>query len=335
MPNEYITLKDLLITIRKFLLELKKNIFIILAFSIIFGIVGYVWKSKPVYEASALSMLKNERSAGGLFNLAASQLGLSSDENISFEKINGVGNSGYLKSLVLQSKGIVNGKEDYIINHLIEAYQLRKSLGIDDNKLVDFSRIGEKQDSIISKMKLFIESKYKIIETKDKFVEIKVGLINPELSILLTNALIINIIEYFKEISINKDLKAETILTLKKDSIREELLIAEQIFADMKDKSYHTVKSKGYLELSRAERKVKILNEIYIESLKQLEMIRFKVLNHKSNIDIVEVSVLPLKNTAMSSLKKSVIFFLLGFLLSTIFFVFRKIYLEIKHNLTI
>jgi uncharacterized protein involved in exopolysaccharide biosynthesis len=86
------------------------------------------------------------------------------------------------------------------------------------------------------------------------------------------------------------------------------------------------VRTAGLLEKRRSERDLRILNEMYIEIMKQLEIMNFKLLDKKSPIYVLSSPRYPLVPKKRSLLVSIIIGSLLGFVVSSSFVLIKQRY---------
>ena len=113
---------------------------------------------------------------------------------------------------------------------------------------------------------------------------------------------------------------------LKKVFLKRKLAFVEYANADIIDHSVNMVKTAGLLEKRRSERDLRILNEMYIEIMKQLEIMNFKLLDKKSAIHVLSSPRYPLVSKKPSLIVSVIIGSFLGFVLSASFVLMKHRY---------
>ena len=71
-------------------------------------------------------------------------------------------------------------------------------------------------------------------------------------------------------------------------------------------------------------RNVEVLNTMYLELVKNIEVSKLTLLNQTPIIQVIDRPTLPLEDTKLSPVLVFVISFVLSFLISVFYFVFRK-----------
>jgi len=110
------------------------------------------------------------------------------------------------------------------------------------------------------------------------------------------------------------------------DSVFFELELAEEEFARVKDVNQRIIKASGRLKELQLMRKVEVLNTMYLEIIKNVELAKMTLLNQTPIIAITGKPKLPLKEKKASKMLFGIGGGFLGFFLSVCFFVFRKLF---------
>ena len=120
--------------------------------------------------------------------------------------------------------------------------------------------------------------------------------------------------------------KTLNFLRSRSDSVFIELEIAEEEFAKVKDINQRIVKASGRLKELQLMRSVEVLNTMYLEIVKNLEISKLTLLNQTPIIQIIDRPILPLKVEKKSKIFLGLLGAFLGGFLSLFFFVFRKLF---------
>ena len=108
------------------------------------------------------------------------------------------------------------------------------------------------------------------------------------------------------------------------DSVFGELQLAESKFAKVKDINQRIIKASGRLKELRLMRSVEVLNTMYLEIIKNLELSKITLLNKTPIINIIDKPILPLKGNSSSKTLLGILGAFLGGFLSASFFLFKK-----------
>ena len=109
------------------------------------------------------------------------------------------------------------------------------------------------------------------------------------------------------------------------DSVLLELKNAEYKYASYKDANFGVQRAKGLLEEIRLKRDVEILNIMYGELVKNLEISKFTLLNNKPLLNIIDSPTLPLEVNKLSIVSAFILFSILGSFLYSFILIVKQI----------
>ncbi len=332
MENKRYTLEELILLLRNYVLIIKKNIILISIVSTIFISLFVIFRTET-YNAQSSLFLKSSKSSR-IFSLASS-FGLGADTEVNYDKIKSVAESDYIIKKVLFSSVTINNKKDILINHLIDEKKLRLKWAKNRPDLINIKMEEEGfiQDSICLEFINMIKLSTKVNENKEKLIEIQTTNKKENYAVEINKLLVQLTLEFFKDIEINDELKTKEYIKHRLDSVQNKLLTKENEYAVFSDQTFSLVKSQGLLERKRIERELRILNEMYIELVKQLELINFKVLDKKSSIQLLNSPNYPLKPKKRSLVISVVLGGMLGFFLSISFVLLKIRYKKALQNI--
>lgn len=324
-----LSLIDLLIKLKPIFFLVKRNVLFLGIAVILLCAVGVLRRPKGKYLATTTVLLKDESQGGGsgLMSLV-SAYGFGSQSGITFDKFKGIGSSDFIIKSVLKKKGSVKGKEDVIAHHLIKHWKLDKAWKKSRKNLfeADYSVAGPNQDTINLILLPKVKKLISMSESKEKLLRVIVTSESEDLALIVSKEIVDEVIKFFKISSVADDVNTKNLLEARIDSLQKDLFRTEQEYADMKDQSYQTVKSKGLLENIRAERNLRILNEMFLEATKQFELINFKILNNNPSISIVDTPNTPLRMEQKSLLVILILYSMLGFILGFVILLIKTYY---------
>lgn len=325
-------IEDLILIIRSFLILIKKHAIFISIISVITISITIFFRSET-YVAQSSLFLKSSKSSR-IFSLAAS-FGLGAETEVNYDKIKSVIESDYIIKKALYTNVSIKNKNDILINHLINYNKFREKWSKKNPELakINMELQGYIQDSLCLNFITIIKQSTKISENKEKLIEIETSYKDQSFAIEINRTLTKLTLDFFKDIEINDELKTKEYLKNRLDSIRNRLLIKENEYASTSDKSLGIIKTQGLIDTKRIERDLRILNELYIELIKQLEMINFKILDKKSSIQLLNSPNYPLKPQKRSLILSIILGGLLGFFLSTSIVIVRIRYKKALFNI--
>ena len=254
----------------------------------------------------------------------ATQFGIGGQEGITFDKFKSVATSDFIMDKVLMSTAMVKVKDkkpslDLIGHHLMSELKLRESWKNKPNLAkVNLNLKGSSQDTVKATLLKSIKSMVTVSENKEKLIVINVISKNENLAYAINKSIVAQTVDFFKKSAVSSDEHTLEIIQNKLDSIKSELYQNENRYADRKDNSFQTVKIKGHVDLLRIERNIKLLNEMYVEAIKQHEMINFKILNNTPSIQLVDSPSYPLEIKKRSRLLVGIGLAFVGFFLTLI-----------------
>jgi hypothetical protein len=331
LEQEVIKIEEIYLKLLKGFKLIKKNLLLLIICSIIGGVLSIAVKPVPNYDANTSIILKNQGENKGILNLA-SRLGIGGKSAINFDKIKAVGLSRNIFFKLCANKVKINNEYDYIGAHLIKHYKFDEKWKNKPNLVnVNFSKNSQALDTVINTLFLKSNKNIKIEENKEKLVLISVSYQNHDLALEINKVLTTLILDYFERFELDEDFKTKKILQNKLDSINQELISNENQFARLKDESLNTIKSKGLVGLQNQQRKITILNQMFIEVTTQLEMVNFKILDKTSSFEILDQPFPPLKKNSSSLLFYIIGGTILGFLIG-MFISIAIVYIKNLHQ---
>ena len=338
--NDEIKLRDILIKLSVYKTYLFNKKFIILAFTVSFFILGITFTkySDKEYIAELTFVVDNQRSgSGSLGSLSgmASQFGMDigSQKNTTFSQNNileFLKSRGVVEEALMQSREI-NKTDDLLIEHYLYFNKIKESWGEDEdlNPVSFHSRLSQENDSVSGGIwRDIIENKL-IVELKSdeaNIINLSYTSLNEEFAKAFVEALIEQMSKMYITHQTAQASNTLDFLTSRADSVFMELEIAEEEFAKVKDINQRIVKASGRLKELQLMRRVEVLNTMYLEIVKNLEISKLTLLNQTPIIQIIDKPILPLELVENS---KTVLGFLgafLGGFLSLSFFIFGKLF---------
>lgn len=235
-------------------------------------------------------------------------------QDISFYKFKNVALSDSILDEVLLTKIQLDSTENHIINYLIKYDIWKKN---EELQSIDFTEHSFYIDSIKSQVFTFLKRSIELNEDKDELIHLSFKSSKEALSKHFNDLHYQAIDNFFCNIQLNQDMKSLSVLGNKRDSVQQEIIQTEEKLAELEDFSHNTVKQKAKVDIKSYQRKLRVLNEMYIELVKQYELVNYRVLDHKNLIVKLDSPRLPLEKVGRSKLKSAVIFGIIGFFLSS------------------
>ena len=337
--SDEIHLKDILIKLSeyKFFLYTKTKYILLCSFFFSLFLLVIVLNSDIKYNANLTFVVEGESNAGNFSAMSgiASQFGvdIGNASNTTFSQDNVIEllkSRGVIQKALLQ-KSKVNDKTDLLIEHYLELNMMKAEWKeIDYLKSISFSgNITYLHDSIIGLIwKEIIENDLNInLQTeKANIIKLSYASLNQEFAKAFVESLIGEMSKMYishQTLKVNNTLD---FLQKRADSVFIELQNAEEDYARVKDINQRIVKASGRLKELQLMREVEVLNTMYLELIKNLEISKMTLLNKTPIINILDKPILPLEDDSYSTVLVVILGALLGAFASISFFVLKKLF---------
>jgi len=336
--NDEIQLKDILIKLSEYKAYLLKKKFAITIFSFLFFLIGVIiaFTSDTKYNAELTFVVEDPQSGSSLGAMSgiASQFGFDIGGNSSstFNESNILEllkSRGVVVSTLLQNAK-VNSKNDLLIEHYLEINNIKESW-IEDEDFDGVSyhdKITYIHDSISGNIwKSIVEDKLVVEMQSDEanIISLSYFSVNEEFAKQFVEVLIDQMSKMYV---VHQTAQAENTLDFlqdRADSVFSELELAEEEFAKIKDINQRIIKASGRLKELQLMRRVEVLNAMYLEIVKNLELSKLTLLNQTPIINIIDKPILPLKGDKTSKSLAGILGGFLGGFLAVCFFIFNKL----------
>jgi uncharacterized protein involved in exopolysaccharide biosynthesis len=344
--EEEFGIKDLIRIFKTWKEVFVKNIFKILFAGIIGGAIGfaYAYLDTPKYNAQLKFVMRSDPGGGlssglaGLSSLLGSGTGAGGSGSGLERVIELIGSDRIIGNAIL-SEAEVNGKQDLLVNHYITLQGYRKAwekdsllsevnfpLGV---QFADLNFPQRKAIKTIIGSLIGKDNSSKIIgksfDKKSGVVTLAVTYKNEDFSILLTNAIYKEVIEFYSDQSLAATSNNVQVLNKKADSIRRELDATRRAFAKNSDQALGLLLQEDKVENKSLSFKESMLSLMYAEVQKNLETLKYIEASSMPSFSIIDQPYSPIR-----PIKRSIIIYIfLGFIsLFSIVLVF--LYLRTK-----
>ena len=338
--NDEIQLKDILIKLSEYKTYLFNKKFTIIAVSVLFFVLGIVFaiSSDSKYTAELTFVVEDQQGSGsalGAMSGVASQFGFDIGGSLSttFSQNNileFLKSRGVVEAALMQNRK-VNEKEDLLIEHYLHVNKI-KDLWESDIDLTPVSFHGiltQNNDSVSGDIWMSIIEDELVVELQSdeaNIINLSYTSVNDEFAKIFVEALIEQMSEMYISHQTAQTNNTLDFLSSRSDSVFMELEIAEEEFAKVKDINYRIVKASGRLKELQLMRRVEVLNTMYLEIVKNLEISKLTLLNQTPIIQIIDKPILPLQVEENSTTFLGLLGAFLGGFLSLTFFIFRKLF---------
>lgn len=344
--EEEFGIKDLIRMLKTWKEVFVKNIFKILIAGIIGGAIGftYAYLSVPVYNAQLKFVMRSDPGSGlssglaGLSSILGTGTGPGGSGSGLERVIELIGSDRIIGNAIL-SEAEVNGKQDLLINHYITLQGYKKAWEKDSllSKVnypvgVQFADLDFPQRKAI---KMIIGSLIgkdnsskligKSFDKKSGVVTLAVTYKNEDFSIVLTNLIYKEVIEFYSDQSLAATSNNVQVLTQKADSIRRELDATRRAFAKNSDQALGLLLQEDKVENKSLSFKENMLSLMYAEVQKNLETLRYIEASSMPSFSIIDQPYSPIRPLQ----KSRIVYSIVGFI-SLFFFVLVVYYIRIK-----
>lgn len=349
--TEEISLKDLIISFQDWVRYLWSKWWFILLFGILGAVLGFIYAAlkKPVYTASTTFVLDAGDQGSGLSAYA----GLASSFGIDLggggggifqgENILELYKSRTMISQALLSPAMFNGKQQLLIDRLIEFNKLReqwkqkpelKNIQFNVSDSYSHPRQQILHDSLLSGIAADINKNYLKVEKPDKklniiAVSVKTG---DELFAKAFNEQLVQTVNnFYLQTKTKKSLENVAILQQKADSIRGVMSGAIYRAANIADATPNqnpTRMVQRVAPIQNAQASAEINKSILAELVKNLELSKISLQKETPLIQIVDKPILPLEKSGFGKLKGIIIGGIISGIIGLVILITRRIIRE-------
>ena len=338
--NDEIQLKDILIKLSEYKAYLLSKKFTIIAVSGLFFVLGIVFalSSDTKYTAELTFVVEDQQQGGGSLGAIsgmASQFGfdIGGSSSTTFSQNNileFLKSRGVVEAALMQNRK-VNKTDDLLIEHYLHLNKIKDLWKADkDLSPVSFhGKLTQDNDSVSGDVwKSIIEEKLVVELQSDEanIINLSYTSVNEEFAKEFVEALIEQMSKMYITYQTAQSNNTLDFLSSRADSVFIELEMAEEEFAKVKDINQRIVKASGRLKELQLMRNVEVLNTMYLEIVKNLEISKLTLLNQTPIIQIIDKPILPLKLEENSKISLGLLGVFLGGFLSLVFFIFRKLF---------
>ena len=338
--NNEIQLKDILIKISDYKVYLFSKKFTIIVISVISLVLGIVFGllSDKKYTAELTFVVENQEGLGGSLGSMsglASQFGfdISGSSSSTFSQNNILEllkSRGVIEATLMQTRK-VDRIDDLLIEHYLNLNNIKDSWKTDkDFNSFSFhgilSQLNDSVSGVVWKNIISDNLVVKLQTDEANIINLSYVSKNEDFAKIFVETLIEQMSKMYITHQTAQASKTLNFLTSRSDSVFMELKIVEEEFAKVKDINQRIVKASGRLKELQLMRSVEVLNTMYLEITKNLEISKLTLLNQTPIIQIIDRPILPLELEKKSIIFLGVLGAFLGSFLSILFYIFRKLF---------
>ncbi|MFA4870241.1 MAG: Wzz/FepE/Etk N-terminal domain-containing protein [Pedobacter sp.] len=353
--SDEISLKELILKIQEFWRYLLSKWLIIVICGLIGGALGFAYASskKPVYTATTTFVLEDEKSGGGLGNLAGLasmagvDLGGSGGGIFQGDNILGLYKSRSILERTLLTQVESKGKKQLLIDWYIDFHHLRKRWAdkpeLINLKFINDSLLNEKhflkpnrlRDSVLGVIVADLNRNYLVVSKPDKklsTIQVDVKAQDEFFAKSFNDELVKIVNEFYINTKTKKTLQTVKILQHKTDSVRAVMngaIYSAVAIADATPNLNPTRQVQRVAPAQRAQFSAETNRAILSEMAKSLEMTKMTLLKETPLIQVIDKPIYPLKKETFGKVKGMAIGgFLLG-IISVLYLIVKKILKEL------
>lgn len=352
IDQEEISLKEMIEKILEFWLELwNKKWWIIISAIPCMIYFGYTARQTVItYNAKLTYTLNEGNSGGGALSGILGSFGLGKGGKVNLDKIVELSKSRNIIQKVLFSTialDTLQGKKDFIANHLISLYQLDKEW---TNKHQDWTGFRFKSDQIDG----FTKEEFAALKMLHKLfvggtgikspifsngfnedtgiLTISANTVDEEFSIVISNKIYEELKKYYEFNTVKSGRKTFEFVESKKDSILSELKSKKLQLASFNDRYRKLVDPSMLVEKSMIETEIQKLTLAYGEASKNYEIANYSLESSTPDITIIDEPLPPLEPVGSSLFWALIKGGLLGGLVAASIIIGRKLILDALAN---
>ena len=340
--DDEIRLKDVILKLQALKGELYSRWKVIFIVSSLFAVIGvlYAIKKQATYKAELNFVVEDNSGGGGAlgkYSGLASQfgfdLGLGTSTTFSEGNIHELLTSRRVVEEALLSKVNINGNDKLLINYHIEFNEYRDEWAESMPEIKDIIFTADRsgftlaQDSILGLAWKNLTNTNLQIELSDEssIITVICQSKDEQFAKLLVEALVSEVSDYYTHTQTAKARHTLDFIQNRADSVLNELKLAELSYARHKDSNFGVMRAEGLLDELRLKREVEILNVMYGEIIKNLEISKVTLLNQKPLINVIDSPRFPLEVVRLSMLKGLLLFGLFGATLASMYILITSL----------
>ena len=347
--NDEITFGDLSLKLKEFYLEVKRYWYIPAVCGLIgMAILAYSYfQFVPEYPAEITFSVDEDEggSSSGLTGILG-QFGIGSvrPTRYNLDKIMALSKSRRVIQNTLFAKITIDGKEDFLANHILREYELNvKEKGaapflFTHDSVPIFSR--DENEMMIAVYAFIIgppeKPKEALVNAEydddTNIMSLEASTTDESLSIALSQLMFESLSNYYVSKAIEKQLKTYTVVAYKRDSVLAALKSAEYQLAHFRDTHRGLLMRTDQLTELRLQREIAALTAMYAEVLKNSEVADFSLKNKTPFIQVIDAPLAPIQPTQVSLLRKLAIGLIVGAAIGAAVVIGRKVLRSLKHR---
>ncbi len=328
IDEEVITIGQIIRVFKSYFIFILKKwwLLLLLALSLAAYRVYSVYTAPSEYNAGLTFTLYEEGKGGGGGSLSGlvSQFGLSSIDDTDFDRIVEFMETRQIIGSTMFQKVRINGIEDYFANHYLRELKLYENWEEKEAvRFIDFwfTRADVENFTPIENIVLSViwsQVKNRHLKTEIRgsgIIEMKFTSNSQPFSVEFSKALFNELAYFYKEKLNEKNRTNYNQMQYRKDSIAAALRVSEARYAKFQDTNKNLRSARALIEDIRLRRDVEVLNAIYIELVKQVEILNFTLTRETPYLISIDEPVYPLVGKKLDMVGEGIKYAIGGILL--------------------
>lgn len=341
--SDEITLAELVQRIRAFSVEFRRHWVLVLLLTLpLVGFFTYKAWVRPITYTARLTFMLNEDKGSSAIASLMGQFGglLGGTGDYQLGKIIELSRSRRIITAAIFQEVELDGKKDWLANHIIRAQDLHRRWKKKDSSLDGFFFTrGDLEQFTLQENKALIALYAEFIGGEDIDIPMLHSKVDDEtgimtlnitschemLSIYVLNNLYEELSGFYVFKSTERESETLAILEQKRDSVRKALYSNDYASANFDDQSYGVMMQKDRVPAKRYQRNNQILSAVYAEAIKNAELAEFALKSTTPFLSVIDVPIAPIKHDPRGRGKAIAIGLVLGLLLSAVVVLLRSI----------
>lgn len=328
IDEEVVTIGQIIRVIKSYGGYILRKSWVILLIALVLTLFRlYNIYSTPRSFNAGLTFTLYEEGGGGGKGLSGlvSQFGLHSIDNVDFDRIAEFLETRKIIGATLLKKGTIKGKEDYYANHYLREMKMHEKWEEDESvNFVDFwfthddiPNFNTIENVALNVLWNRIAKKHLKIEIRGSGIfELAFKTESQYFSVEFLKALYEELAIFYKEKLNEKNRANFDQMESRKDSIAGELKVAEARYAKFQDANKNLISARALIEDIRLRRSVEVLNAIYLELVRSVEVLNFTLKRTTPYLVSIDEPIYPLRSTPPNYIGEGIKYAIGGILLS-------------------
>lgn len=332
--NEVLTLKEVILTFASFLKEWLFKFWIILPLAYLGGKYQYdkVKDTPSITYLSKISFMLNEASSGGTnqaLSLLSKELGLGGggggSATPSEKKLIELLRTRKLITMTLFKKIDATDGSDYYINYFQKHIPAADSLGFYNFTSTNIENFTREENDKLNKIVNKLSKMLAVVPSQSGILNISMECVDETFCKYFTEEHLKTLTEFYFTKTSDKLSTNFTQLQSKADSIHTILRSKESQLAEAQDRNRLSVKAETHLIELQLRRDIGILNAMYTEAVKNLELTKYNLSGQTAMFQLIDTPTFPLPKKYFGVKKYTAIGALVGFAIGILLVSLYKI----------